>query len=92
MEFAPSVVNKIWDQASALGYNQYFIHQVTGSITDDHVYVNRYAKIPMIDIIEYDPSSGFGDYWHTQDDNMQVIDKNTLKAVGQTLLQVLYNE
>jgi len=46
----------------------------------------------MIDIIEYDSGSGFGKYWHTQDDNMQVIDKNTLKAVGQTLLQVLYNE
>lgn len=92
MEFAPSIVNKVWDQASALGYNQYFIHQVAGAITDDHLYVNKEAKIPMIDIIEYDPGSGFGDYWHTQNDNMQVIDRNTLKAVGQTLLQVLYNE
>jgi glutaminyl-peptide cyclotransferase len=92
MEYAPSIVNKVWDQASSLGYNQYFIHQVAGSITDDHYYVNKEAKIPMIDIIEYDPDSGFGDYWHTQEDNMQVIDKNTLKAVGQTLLQVLYNE
>ncbi len=92
MEYAPSIVNKIWDHASALGYNQYFIHQTAGSITDDHYYVNKGAKIPMVDIIEYDPGSGFGEYWHTQNDNMQVIDRNTLKAVGQTLLQVLYNE
>lgn len=92
MEYAPSVVNKIWEQASALGYNQYFIHQTAGSITDDHFYVNKIAKIPMVDIIQYDPGSGFGDFWHTQDDNMQVIDRNTLKAVGQTLLQVVYSE
>lgn len=92
MEYAPSIVNKVWDQASALGYNQYFIHQTTGNITDDHYYVNKLGQIPMIDIIEYGSESGFGDYWHTQNDNMQVIDKATLKAVGQTLLQVLYNE
>ncbi len=92
MEYAPSIVNKVWDQASALGYNQYFIHQTTGDITDDHFYVNKLGQIPMIDIIEYESGSGFGNYWHTQNDNMQVIDKATLKAVGQTLLQVLYNE
>ena len=92
MEYAPSIVNKVWDQASALGFNQFFIHQTTGNITDDHFYVNKLGQIPMIDIIEYESGSGFGKYWHTQDDNMQVIDKATLKAVGQTLLQVLYNE
>jgi glutaminyl-peptide cyclotransferase len=92
MEYAPSVVNRVWDQASALGYNQYFIHQTTGHITDDHLYVNKLGQIPMIDIIEYDSGKGFGQYWHTQDDNMKVIDKNTLKAVGQTLLQALYSE
>lgn len=92
MEYAPSIVNKVWDQAAALGFNQYFIPQTTSGLTDDHLYVNKIGKIPMIDIIEYNTGSGFGDYWHTQNDNMQVIDKNTLKAVGQTLLQVLYNE
>jgi glutaminyl-peptide cyclotransferase len=48
----------------------------------------------MIDIIEYENSDGnyFGSYWHTHDDNMDVIDKNTLKAVGQTLIEVLYRE
>jgi len=28
--------------------------------------------------------------WHTHADVMEIIDKNTLKAVGQTLLQVIY--
>ena len=30
--------------------------------------------------------------WHTIHDNMDHIDKNTLKAVGQTVLEVIYNE
>ncbi len=92
MEYAPSIVNKVWDQAAALGFNQYFIHQPAAALTDDHFYVNEFGKIPMIDIIEYSNGKGFADSWHTQNDNMKVIDKNTLKAVGQTLLQVVYNE
>ena len=36
--------------------------------------------------------SSFGDAWLTVNDNMDVIDKNTLRAVGQTVLQVIYNE
>ena len=51
------------------------------------------AGIPCIDIIHYDAmTGGFGPYHHTHDDNMKIIDKNTLKAVGQTLLQVIYSE
>ena len=36
--------------------------------------------------------TGFGAYWHTLDDNMDVIDKRTLRAVGQTVLAVVYRE
>ena len=63
------------------------------AVTDDHLYVNRVANIPCIDIIQYNPygATGFGDYWHTVDDTMKNIDKNTLYVVGQTLLQVIYN-
>jgi hypothetical protein len=51
------------------------------------------AKIPMIDIIHTSPTmGGFFPAWHTADDTMDNIDKATLKAVGQTLTQVLYNE
>jgi aminopeptidase-like protein len=51
----------------------------------------KHLKIPMIDIIDCDlnTSSHFGKYWHTHADNMNAIDKNTLKAVGQTLLDVI---
>jgi hypothetical protein len=34
----------------------------------------------------------FGSYHHTHNDNMSIIDKSTLTAVGQTVLQVIYNQ
>lgn len=91
--FAPSIVNKVWGKGIELGYGRYFIKQTGGSITDDHFFVNKNAKIPMIDIIPTNPVDGsFGDFHHTHDDNMSIISKQTLKAVGQTLLNVIYNE
>jgi glutaminyl-peptide cyclotransferase len=94
MQNAPSVVQNVWNAAARLGYGKYFISYLSDPITDDHTYINKLALIPMIDIIEYENSDGnyFGSYWHTHDDNMDVIDKNTLKAVGQTLIEVLYRE
>jgi Zn-dependent M28 family amino/carboxypeptidase len=92
MNYAPSVLDKIWKTGSQLGFSHIFINQRTGSITDDHVFVNENAKIPMIDIISFDPSSGFGDFHHTQKDNMDIISKETLEAVGKTLLHVVYYE
>ncbi len=90
---APSIVDKVWNTGAKIGYSEYFIKQPGGAITDDHYFVNNYAKIPMIDIIPMDPKDGsFGDFHHTHDDNMEIISKETLKAVGQTVLTVLYNE
>ncbi len=94
VQFAPGLVKKVWNIASKLGYSNYFIHQQGGQVIDDHIYVNKVAHIPSINIIQHDPStfSNFGAYWHTHNDNMDVIDRNTLKAVGQTLLNVLFLE
>jgi len=49
----------------------------------------KFAQFPVIDIIDSDPNtnSHFGKYWHTHQDNMNAIDRNTLKAVGQTVIQ-----
>jgi glutaminyl-peptide cyclotransferase len=87
------VQDKVWANAEQLGYSGFFSNQQMGAITDDHVYINQLAKIPTIDIIHYDPASPsgtFGSYWHTHADNMDVIDKNTLTAVGKTLLYTIY--
>ena len=72
-----------------------FPNQPGGTITDDHIPVNQVAKIPCIDIIPYYPAceqSSFGPTWHTVNDDMAHIDPNTLQAVGQTIVQVLFSE
>lgn len=92
--YASPIVNRVWEKAQELGFNQYFISEKCGAITDDHLYVNKITGIPCIDIIHYNPnlSNGFGDYWHTINDTMENIDKNTLNAVGTTLMHVIYSE
>jgi hypothetical protein len=92
--YAESVVSNVWSQAKSLGFGQYFVDQKGGAITDDHIYVNQLIGIPSIDIIQYDPNSksGFADYWHTTHDTMDNVDKNTLNAIGMTLMNVIYNE
>ncbi|HLP22299.1 MAG TPA: M28 family peptidase, partial [Chitinophagales bacterium] len=87
------VQDRVWANANALGYSNFFSNQTIGGITDDHVYINQVAKIPTVDIIHYDPTSRsqtFGDYWHTHADNMDVVDKTTLNAVGKTILYTVY--
>lgn len=94
-EYAPAIVDKVWDKAHAAGYGRFFPKQRGGYVTDDHLPVNRTARIPCIDIIPMMPDSElstFGDTWHTVNDNMEHIDRNTLKAVGQTVLEVVYGE
>ena len=91
--YASPVVNKIWATATNLGYGNYFVSKQIGEITDDHLYINKFAGIPTADIIGYTPNaSGFFRYHHCLKDDLSNIDKNTLKAVGQTILEVIYNE
>lgn len=88
-------VKKVWEKAHELGYGNWFINQEGAEVTDDHVYVHSIGRIPCIDIINYDPNcerSSFGPTWHTVNDTMENIDPNTLKAVGQTVMDVIYNE
>ena len=95
MQYASELVSKVWRTASQIGYGSYFPKKEGGMITDDHVPVNQKAGIACIDIIPYYPDcaqSSFGPTWHTVSDTMEHIDPNTLKAVGQTIVQVLYTE
>ncbi len=94
-QYAPDVQRQVWQSAAKAGYSSFFPFTPSqGGVTDDHVYVNQLAKIPTIDIIHLTDAtrSNFPAHWHTHNDNMSVIDKSTLKAVGQTLLQVLFEE
>lgn len=91
VNYAGGYVEHLWRTAIRLGYGRYFVNQNVYPITDDHYYINTIAGIPCVDIIDYKPNSGtgFAEWWHTQQDNMQHISKQTLQAVGQTVLTTI---
>jgi hypothetical protein len=93
-QYASRIVAKVWKIAYRLGHKNYFLNAPGHHITDDHLYVNKLAKIPMIDIIHLDETTntGFTYTWHTLQDNISIIDKTTLHVVGTTLLEVVRNE
>lgn len=92
-QFAPELQDKIWGLANDLGYGKLFISEAVGGITDDHIYVSQLAEIPSIDIIHYEPwRRDFGTFHHTHEDNLDVISKSTLGAVGEVLIEFLYRE
>lgn len=91
---ARPVVDKIWTLAQRMGYSDFFRDETTGSVMDDHYWVMKNAKFPMIDIIHQSAvdRSSFGAYHHTHDDDIDIISKRTLRVVGQVVTAVLYNE
>jgi Zn-dependent M28 family amino/carboxypeptidase len=94
MTYAPNLARKVWKIGQQLGYQNMFIDKETNFVgTDDHKYVNEIANIPSIDIIHYEQNRGsFHPSWHTHGDNMSVIDKYTITAVGETLLAFIQSE
>lgn len=90
-QYASSVLKEVWCLAKDLGYERLFVDVSNYAVEDDHLYVNTIAKIPMIDIINYRASASFADHWHTEKDNMDIIDANTLHAVRQVVLSYLFS-
>ena len=91
-QYARDINRKVWKAAKTINYDNYFVAQGGGGATDDHLFINQIARIPTIDIIPTSQQYTFFEHWHTIKDNMDVITVPTLKAVGQTILQVIYNE
>lgn len=93
--YARYITDLVWETASDLGYDEYFLDEDGPAINDDHVFVNRIAKIPSIDIIHLqssNASTSFFDHWHTTNDNMENISKESLEIVAHVVLTVVYNE
>jgi hypothetical protein len=95
MYYAPDITKKVWETAAAAGYGDYFVFEKGTFITDDHYFINTIANIPTINIIHLESASvngTFYDHWHTTNDDITQIEPATLKAVGQTLLTVIYQK
>jgi len=93
IQYAKPIVDRIWNTAHAIGYGEHFPYMQQDPVTDDHYYINRIAGIPAVDIIARDlGGKGFYEHWHTHEDDISNISKPILKAVGQTVTQVIYDE
>lgn len=86
LDYAPDVVERVWDLAAELGVSQ-FQRGRTIWLYDDHWILNRDAGIPAIDI-----SEGVDAYphWHTRQDTFDKVGAESLAAVGTVLTALLY--
>lgn len=93
LQSAPEQLKRLWKLGQQLGYGEQFVSRQGYYITDDHLPVIQNLNIPCIDIIHQSNSdSGFAPYWHTVNDNISIIDRATLKAAGQTVMEFIYLE
>lgn len=86
----PDLAANLWLIAAREGYSEMFQNRLGTAVMDDHVELIK-AGIPAVDIIEFHPDSdsGFNPRWHTLADNMEGISKETLGAVGKTVLSYI---
>jgi Zn-dependent M28 family amino/carboxypeptidase len=69
----------IWSNGRSIGYNQEFLNTAQ-TISDDHVpFLN--ARIPAVDIIDFDYGPGHS-YWHQASDTLDKTSGRSLKVVG----------
>jgi len=94
LRHAPALVHELWAIAQEQGKSDLFIDKSAKAISDDHVIINKITGIPTIDIIRQNPSPAnhqFAPYWHTHNDDMSNISKQTLAGVGELLTELIYN-
>lgn len=92
LKSAKAEVAKVWRLAEKMGQKKYFVSRKAGFYTDDHRFIIENTRIKMLDIINIKEDGKFGHYHHTHADDLSIIDKKTLKAVGQVLLAVVCKE
>lgn len=89
MKFAPGITNKLWTIAQQLGYGNIFDNSQSDPILDDHMYINQNTSIPMVDIVCNQANHSFFEHWHTQGDNLDAIDRNTLAIVAKVVMTAI---
>lgn len=78
--YAPKLTASVWDAARKAGVAE-FIPKARHEVLDDHVKLNEIAKIPSIDLIDFDYS-----HWHTAKDVPAQCSGDSLAKVARVLL------
>jgi len=80
---APDVVERVWQVAADLGYQDVFRDQIGQTIEDDHVPLLE-AGIRAINVIDLDYEP-----WHTLEDTMDKVSARSLQIVGDVAMALL---
>ena len=88
--FAAHLTDNLWAVAASLGYDNIFVNEATSEILDDHYFINTIARIPMVDIVQNSGNISFFEHWHTVTDDLNSVNKETLRIVANVALKTLY--
>lgn len=93
-QFAPEVVDLVWNLAFKLNLKT-FSNEFSVPVYDDHVPLGemgiKIINIIDADLIGADSPNPRRNYWHTQNDTIVNIGKETLKEVGTLLTNLIYS-
>ncbi len=84
------MVDAVWREARALGYNAHF-SPLPHDVEDDHIPF-REAGIPAMVLIDFRYGGSPVDHnrnWHTANDTIDLVCKESLQAVGDVMYQAL---
>ncbi len=92
-QFAPDIVDFVWKLASNLNFKT-FSNEFSNPIYDDHIPLGemgiKIINIIDADLIGADSPNPRRNYWHTQNDTIENISKETLNEVGELLAHLIY--
>ncbi|MGB6390934.1 MAG: M28 family peptidase [Candidatus Acidiferrales bacterium] len=80
----PWLTNLVWKNAERLGYQDIFVAQSAGPISDDHLPFTK-RNIPSVDVIDL-VDAPVTSYWHTPQDTMDKISPRSLAIVGHVFM------
>lgn len=93
-QFASDIVDLVWKLASELNLKT-FSNEFSNPIYDDHIPLGemgiKIINIIDADLIGADSSNPRRNYWHTQNDTIENIGKETLREVGKLLTHLIYS-
>ncbi len=77
-------------KAADRGGNAQYFDYLPAALLDDHTPFQEMG-IPVIDIIDFEFGPG-NSFWHSSEDNIKNISAKSLKIVGQTALNLIFDE
>ncbi|HBJ37835.1 MAG TPA: peptidase M28, partial [Planctomycetaceae bacterium] len=92
--YARELSKSVFAKAKELGVEA-FIPRIRHEIRDDHLPLNQIAKIPTIDLIDFDyprPGIGAPRYWHTTQDVPENCSGHSLATVVYVVHQWLMSQ